>query len=314
MNNQFNNSGKFLKNLIDNNQFLITPGVFSPLVAMLAEKKGFKAMYFSGAAFSAMKGIPDIGIFTFQELFDAVIEITKISNLPLVVDVDTGFGEVINVTRTAADLESIGVAAIQIEDQVFPKRCGHLEGKEIIDSNEFAKKIYAAKSVSKDMLIIARTDAKAVEGIDSAIERAKLYKEAGADIITIHPEATDDLTSSIEKIKSYNKKVGVSLNPETSVDEVLPVLNLIDLILVMSVNPGFGGQKFIENTLDKVKLLRKEIDNKKLKIQIEIDGGINFENSKKAIKAGVNILVSGTAIFKENEGNLKKNIQLLRIG
>jgi len=189
MNNQFNNSGKFLKNLIDNNQFLITPGVFSPLVAMLAEKKGFKAMYFSGAAFSAMKGIPDIGIFTFQELFDAVIEITKISNLPLVVDVDTGFGEVINVTRTAADLESIGVAAIQIEDQVFPKRCGHLEGKEIIDLNEFAKKIYAAKSVSKDMLIIARTDAKAVEGIDSAIERAKLYKEAGADII--FPEALE---------------------------------------------------------------------------------------------------------------------------
>ena len=189
MNNQFNNSGKFLKNLIDNNQFLITPGVFSPLVAMLAEKKGCKAMYFSGAAFSAMKGIPDIGIFTFQELFDAVIEITKISNLPLVVDVDTGFGEVINVTRTAADLESIGVAAIQIEDQVFPKRCGHLEGKEIIDSNEFAKKIYAAKSVSKDMLIIARTDAKAVEGIDSAIERAKLYKEAGADII--FPEALE---------------------------------------------------------------------------------------------------------------------------
>ena len=189
MNNQFNNSGKFLKNLIDNNQFLITPGVFSPLVAMLPEKKGFKAMYFSGAAFSAMKGIPDIGIFTFQELFDAVIEITKMSNLPLIVDVDTGFGEVINVTRTAADLESIGVAAIQIEDQVFPKRCGHLEGKEIIDSNEFAKKIYAAKSVSKDMLIIARTDAKAVEGIDSAIERAKLYKEAGADII--FPEALE---------------------------------------------------------------------------------------------------------------------------
>ena len=109
----------------------------------------------------------------------------------------------------------------------------------------------------------------------------KNFAEAGADIITIHPEATDDLTSSIEKIKSYNKKVGVSLNPETSVDEVLPVLNFIDLILVMSVNPGFGGQKFIENTLDKVKLLRKEIDEKKLKIQIEIDGGINLRIQKR---------------------------------
>ena len=142
----------------------------------------------------------------------------------------------------------------------------------------------------------------------------KNFAEAGADIITIHPEATDNLISSIEKIKSYNKKVGISLNPETSVDEVLPVLNLIDLVLVMSVNPGFEGQKFIENTLNKVKLLRQEIDNKKLNIQIEIDGGINFENSKKVVKAGVNILVSGTTIFKENGGNLKKNIQLLRTG
>ena len=189
MNNQFDNSGKRLKDLIDNNQYVLTPGVFSPLIAMMAEKKGFKSLYFSGAAFSAMKGIPDIGIFTFQELFDAVIEITKMSNLPLIVDVDTGFGEVINVTRTVSDLESIGVAAVQIEDQLFPKRCGHLEGKEIIESNEFAKKIYAAKSVSKDMLVIARTDAKAVEGIDSAIERAKLYKDAGADII--FPEALE---------------------------------------------------------------------------------------------------------------------------
>ena len=189
MNNQFDNSGKRLKSLIDNNQYVLTPGVFSPLIAMMAEKKGFKSLYFSGAAFSAMKGIPDIGIFTFQELFDAVIEITKMSNLPLIVDVDTGFGEVINVTRTVSDLESIGVAAVQIEDQLFPKRCGHLEGKEIINSNEFAKKIYAAKSVSKDMLVIARTDAKAVEGIDSAIERAKLYKDAGADII--FPEALE---------------------------------------------------------------------------------------------------------------------------
>ena len=142
----------------------------------------------------------------------------------------------------------------------------------------------------------------------------KNFADAGADIITIHPETTDNLTSSIEKIKSYNKKVGISLNPETSVNKVLPVLKLIDLVLVMSVNPGFGGQKFIENTLDKVKLLRKEIDEKKLKVQIEIDGGINFENSKKVKKAGVDILVSGTTIFEENEGDLKKNIQLLRTG
>jgi len=140
------------------------------------------------------------------------------------------------------------------------------------------------------------------------------FAEAGADIITIHPEATEDLLSSIKKIKSYNKKVGVSLNPKTSVEKVLPVLNLIDLVLIMSVNPGFGGQKFMSESLEKVKILRKEIDIKKLKTQIEIDGGINFENSKIAIRAGVDILVSVTTIFKENKGDLKKNIQLLRAG
>ena len=142
----------------------------------------------------------------------------------------------------------------------------------------------------------------------------KDFAEAGADIITIHPEATNDLVNSIKKIKSYNKKVGISLNPETSVEKVLTVLNLIDLVLIMSVNPGFGGQKFIKKTLEKVKILKKEIDSKNLKTQIEIDGGINFENAKIAKEAGVNIIVSGTTIFKENGGDLKKNIQLLKTG
>jgi ribulose-phosphate 3-epimerase len=142
----------------------------------------------------------------------------------------------------------------------------------------------------------------------------KDFAEAGADIITIHPEATNDLVNSIKKIKSYNKKAGISLNPETSVEKVLTVLNLIDLVLIMSVNPGFGGQKFIKKTLEKVKILKKEIDSKKLKTQIEIDGGINFENAKIAKEAGVDIIVSGTTIFKENGGDLKKNIQLLKTG
>ena len=142
----------------------------------------------------------------------------------------------------------------------------------------------------------------------------KDFAEAGADIITIHPEATKDLLSSIKKIKSFNKKAGISLNPGTPVSKVLPFINLIDLVLIMSVNPGFGGQKFIKETLKKVEVLRKEINLKKLKTEIEIDGGINFENSKMAIKSGVDILVSGTTVFKANGGNLKKNIQLLRTG
>ena len=142
----------------------------------------------------------------------------------------------------------------------------------------------------------------------------KNFADAGADIITIHPEATDNLKDSIKKIKSLNKKAGVSLNPETSIDKVLPVLNLIDLVLVMSVNPGFGGQKFMSETLEKVKALRKEIDSKKINVQIEIDGGINFQNSKMAKDAGVDIIVSGTTIFRENNGDLKKNIQILKSG
>ena len=142
----------------------------------------------------------------------------------------------------------------------------------------------------------------------------KNFANAGADIITIHPEATKDLVGSIEKIKSYNKKVGVSLSPQTSVDKILSVLELVDLALVMSVNPGFSGQKFIKGVLEKVKILRKEIDSKKLETVIEIDGGINFENAKLAKNAGVDILVSGTTIFKENGGNLKKNIELLKTG
>ena len=142
----------------------------------------------------------------------------------------------------------------------------------------------------------------------------KNFADSGADIITIHPEATNNLENSIKKIKTLKKKAGVSLNPETSIEKVLPVLKQIDLVLIMSVNPGFGGQKFIKETLEKVKILRKEIDSKKYNAEIEIDGGINFENAKMAKEAGVNILVSGTTIFRENNGDLKKNIQLLKTG
>ena len=138
------------------------------------------------------------------------------------------------------------------------------------------------------------------------------YSNAGADIITIHPEATKDLKSSILKIKELKKKVGVSLNPETKIDVIIEHLQEIDLVLIMSVNPGFGGQKFMPHVLSKIKELRKIKDSKKLKFDIEIDGGINFENSKSAIEAGANILVSGTTVFKSNNGDIKKNIDLLR--
>ena len=140
----------------------------------------------------------------------------------------------------------------------------------------------------------------------------KDFADAGADIITIHPEATENLGQSLKYIKTFKKKVGVSLNPNTKIDSIENELENIDLILVMSVYPGFGGQKFIPDVIEKIKQLKKIRDKKKYKYDIEVDGGINFKNSKSVISAGANILVSGTTIFKENKGNIKKNIETLK--
>tara|TARA_Y100000992_G_scaffold14516_1_gene8484 strand:+ start:275 stop:934 length:660 start_codon:yes stop_codon:yes gene_type:complete len=141
----------------------------------------------------------------------------------------------------------------------------------------------------------------------------KAYADAGADIITIHPETTQNLGNSIKTIQDLEKKVGVSLNPESKIELISEYLEQIDLVLIMSVNPGFGGQKFMPEVLDKIKQLKKIQEEKKISFDIEIDGGINFENCKIAIEAGANILVSGTTIFKSNGGDIKKNINLLKL-
>jgi len=140
----------------------------------------------------------------------------------------------------------------------------------------------------------------------------KNFAEAGSDIITFHPEATENLKESITLIRELNKKVGVSLNPNTEINVIESQLNNIDLVLIMSVFPGFGGQKFIPDTIKKIKDLKKIKDNNNYNFDIEVDGGINFSNSKDVINAGANILVSGTTIFKENNGNIKKNIETLK--
>ena len=138
------------------------------------------------------------------------------------------------------------------------------------------------------------------------------YAEAGADIITIHPEATENLKDSITLIKKFGKKVGVSLNPKTEIETLINEIQKIDLVLIMSVNPGFGGQKFMPEVLDKIKKLKKIKDDNDYKFEIEVDGGINFSNSKMVLEAGADILVSGTTIFKENNGNIKINIEKLK--
>ena len=140
----------------------------------------------------------------------------------------------------------------------------------------------------------------------------KNFADAGADIITFHPEATESISESIDLVKSLNKKVGLSLNPKTEINTIEKFLDEIDLVLVMSVHPGFGGQKFMPEILKKIKALYEIKKNNNLNLDIEVDGGINFDNSKLVKEAGANILVSGTTIFKDNKGNIKKNIDLLR--
>jgi ribulose-phosphate 3-epimerase len=140
----------------------------------------------------------------------------------------------------------------------------------------------------------------------------KDFADAGADIITFHPEATTDVGQTIKLIRDQNKKVGISLKPKSEINLIKEYLNQIDLVLIMSVEPGFGGQKFMPEVLEKTKIIRDLINQKNLKVDLEIDGGINFENCSKAKDAGANILVSGSTVFKENKGDLKKNIEILR--
>ena len=149
--------------------------------------------------------------------------------------------------------------------------------------------------------------------IDPVHKYIKNFAEAGSDIITIHPEATKNLEESINHIKSFKKKVGVSLNPDTKIDVIKDVLSQIDLVLIMSVYPGFGGQKFMPEVIEKITNLKRIKDDMKLNFDIEVDGGVNFDNNQMIIEAGANILVSGTTIFKENNGDVKKNIDLLKI-
>ena len=167
--------------------FVMIPGAHDPMSALLARSAGFQAIYLSGAALTASLGLPDLGMLTMNELVDRTRAITRASGLPLIVDGDTGYGEAINVMRLVHELEDAGAAAIQLEDQILPKKCGHLNGKKLIASEDMAAKIAAAKRARSDLVIIARTDAAATEGLDAALSRAKMYVEAGADVI--FPEA-----------------------------------------------------------------------------------------------------------------------------
>ncbi len=175
-----------MSNILDND-FLSVPGVYNPFSALLARRKGFRAVYLSGGGLTASMGLPDLGVITLTELASMVRSIHDITDIPIIVDADTGFGETLNVYRTVKLLEEAGASAIQIEDQVSPKRCGHLNGKEVVPRDNMVEKIRAAEAARDNALIIARTDARAVNGMEDALARAKTYVKEGADIV--FPEA-----------------------------------------------------------------------------------------------------------------------------
>ncbi|MGC8645562.1 MAG: methylisocitrate lyase [Thermoplasmata archaeon] len=182
---------------------VVAPGVFNGISALIAERYGFDALYLSGSGIAGAMGLPDLSMTTMSEVLEETRRITLVSRAPLIVDVDTGFGEVLNVERTVMEMERAGASAIHIEDQVLPKKCGHLEGKVLINEYEMVQKIRAAvkSKRNKDFMIIARTDARAIEGIDGAIQRAKSYLKAGAD--GIFPEALENE----EEFREFASKV-----------------------------------------------------------------------------------------------------------
>ncbi|MFS0592839.1 methylisocitrate lyase [Cytobacillus horneckiae] len=191
--------------LVSSPPILQIPGAHDAMAALVAQKAGFLALYLSGAAYTASRGLPDLGIVTSSELAERAKDIVRATNLPLLVDIDTGFGGVLNAARTAVEMEEAKVAAVQVEDQQLPKKCGHLNGKQLVTIEEMVQKIKVMKKAAPTVYIVARTDARAVEGLEASIKRAEAYLEAGAD--AIFPEALQ----SAEEFRLFSERVAVPL-------------------------------------------------------------------------------------------------------
>lgn len=241
-----NGSSKNFRKMLGNS-FITIPGVYSGISALIAERVGFKSIYLSGSGIAGMMGLPDLSITTLDEVVREAGNITSISRLPLIVDCDTGFGEPLNVMRTVRLMERAGVAAIHIEDQELPKKCGHLNGKKIVPAEDFIAKIRAAKEASKDpnFSLIARTDARSVGGLDDAIERSREYLKAGADIIF-----TEALENP-EEFKEMRKKVNGYLMANMTEFGKSPLLSVDELKEIgydMVIFPLTAFRSILKNT------------------------------------------------------------------
>lgn len=209
------NKSSLLQRLIDEKSFIMAPGVFDALTAKIAEEQGFQAVYMTGYGTCASNfGFPDLGFLTMSEMVQNASRIADAVNIPLIADADTGYGNPLNVVRTVREYEKAGIAAIHIEDQEWPKRCGHMTGKKVIETDQMVEKIKAAVDTRKAMLILARTDAIATHGFEHAIERGCKYAEAGADIIFIEaPESREQVEDIPKFIKS--KPLVINMAPRT---------------------------------------------------------------------------------------------------
>jgi methylisocitrate lyase len=236
-------AGADLRRLLERERAVAMPGVFNGLTALLATRAGAEALYLSGAALSASMGLPDIGLLTVDDAVRTVRQITRVAHAPLVVDADTGFGGALSVMRAVRELEDAGAAAIQIEDQEDPKRCGHLDGKRVTDIARMEEKVAAAVAARREVVVIARTDARATEGMDGAIRRGLAYREAGADVI--FPEALE----SEDEFAALSEAVPGPLlanMTEFGKSPNLSVVRLQDLgyrLVIFPVSGGRGGAK-----------------------------------------------------------------------
>jgi 2-methylisocitrate lyase-like PEP mutase family enzyme len=228
---------KALRELIEAGELVVAPGVFNPLTAMIAEAQGFKAVYMTGFGTACMNhGYPDLGLLTMTEMVENAARIAAAVSVPVIADADTGYGNPINVVRTVREYEKAGVAAIHIEDQVWPKRCGHMTGKAVIEAEDMAAKIRAAVEARSDpgFLIIARTDALATHGFEEAIERGRLYAEAGADVLFIEAPTTVDEMAEIPRRLPERPHL-VNMAPRTP---NLPVEELKRMGFSIAIFPG----------------------------------------------------------------------------
>jgi len=256
-----------LKKQLDSGKTLVAPGVFDGLSARLVEQAGFDCIYASGGAISRSAGFPDIGLLSFTEVVTRLTHITATTNIPVVADADTGFGNEINVKRMIQTYEQIGIAGCHIEDQTFPKRCGHLDNKTLIPSEEMVLKIKAACNArtDKDFLIIARTDAIAVEGFDAAIQRARDYVNAGADMIFIEAPRTLDQIEAIAKVIKTPKLINMFYGGKTPLVPLKDLENMGYQLVIIPSDLQRAAIHAMQNTLNAIK---KDGDSKAISNQL----------------------------------------------